>query len=76
MRDPFAGYDSWLEAPYQRMCKEADDYMGWCEEYEMDPDHESSEVAYAEYLDEMYEGEMPDYDDFEEQEEWYNYGPE
>lgn len=69
--DPFRNYDAWLEAPYQQMCKEADDYIGFCEEYEIDPDHESSEVAYAEYMDSVYD-DLDDYD-FEEEEEWFSY---
>jgi hypothetical protein len=38
MRDPFAGYDAWLEAPFQRMCAEQEAeweaYETWCEENE------------------------------------------
>lgn len=73
MRDAFAGYDAWLEAPYQQMCTEADNYMDWCDEFDMDPDHEQSEIEYAEYLDSVYDGEMSDYDAYEPEleEDWY-----
>lgn len=51
MRDPFANYDSWLEAPFQRMCAEQDAYVDWCERNGYDPDDEQAEADYQEYCD-------------------------
>jgi hypothetical protein len=31
-------YDSWLEAPYQRMYAEGDAFVFWCEQHDVDPD--------------------------------------
>lgn len=31
MRDPFAGYDEWLEEPYQRAIEEGDAFVEWAE---------------------------------------------
>lgn len=58
-RDPFAGYDAWLERPYQDMMDESDRYVDWAEEYGYDLDDEiqsrDAEHAYQEHLEQMYE---------------------
>jgi hypothetical protein len=38
MRDPFAGYDAWLERPYQDMMEEDERFADWAEEegYDLD----------------------------------------
>ena len=55
MRDPFAGYDAWLERPYQDMIEESDRYYEWCEEHDMDPDDEDAVTAYNLYLEDSYD---------------------
>lgn len=64
MRDPFAGYDAWLERPYQDMIAEADAFYDWCEANDIDPDSDEAESLYADAM----EGEY-DYDDYEP-EDW------
>lgn len=56
MRDPFAGYDAWLERPYQQMMEESERFYDWCEENEFDPDDEESENSYQEWMEVQYEG--------------------
>lgn len=71
MADPFAGYDSWLEAPYQQMCAESDAFYDFCEANDIDPEKDGAEQAYQDWLSEQYE--EPDfddaYDDFEDYDE-------
>lgn len=54
MRDPFAGYDAWLERPYQDMIDESDRFYEWAEEegFDMDdPDQfKDAEDAYQDYI--------------------------
>lgn len=72
MRDAFVGYDSWLEAPYQEMCREADAFCDWCDENNLDPDHEQSEIEYSEYLDSLYDDYDPLDDDYnDDDEDWW-----
>lgn len=60
MRDPFAGYDAWLERPFQEMMEESDRFMEWAEENEYDlsdaDDSKEAEGAYQNWLEEQYEG--------------------
>jgi hypothetical protein len=58
MRDPFAGYDAWLERPYQDMMDESDKYYAWCEENDLDPDDEDAVLAYSRWCDDTYEYEL------------------
>lgn len=64
MRDPFAGYDAWLERPYQDMIAEADAFYDWAEaegyDVESDEDLALAESAYEDYLESQY-----DYDDYD-----------
>lgn len=73
MRDPFAGYDAWLERPYQDMIAEADAFYEWAEAEGYDVDDEEdlalAESAYESYIESQYDYE-PDYDDWEE--EWFD----
>lgn len=48
MRDPFAGYDAWLERPHQDMMDESDRFLEWAEANDYDLD-DPGEVAEAEY---------------------------
>lgn len=74
MRDPFVGYDAWLERPYQDMIADADAFYDWAEAngFDLDDDDDlaEAELAYDEYLDSQYD----DYyeDDFypEDEEDW------
>lgn len=65
MRDPFANYDQWLEAPYQDMIDAADHYYTWCETNNMDPDNEDSVLAYNLWCEDSYEYEQDDVFDYE-----------
>lgn len=57
MRDPFAGYDAWLERPYQDMMEEGERFMEWVEENDYDLATESveAEKAYMEWIEGQYE---------------------
>lgn len=66
MRDPFAGYDAWLERPYQEMCEAADAFVDWCEANDIDPDDPNAEALFeAAAMDVDYD-DYYDYDDYEE----------
>ena len=69
MPDPFRNYDSWLVAPMERMMEEADRYLGFCEDHDLDPDDPDSEVIYNDYIDAQWDNE-PDYD-YEREEDEY-----
>lgn len=56
MRDPFAGYDAWLERPYQDMMEETDRFIDWCDENELDPEDDEVEASYQEWIEAQYEG--------------------
>lgn len=56
MRDPFAGYDAWLERPYQEMMEEGEKFMDWCEENDFDPENLEAETAYQDWIEGQYEG--------------------
>lgn len=64
MRDAFANYDQYLEAPFQRMCEEYDMFVDWCERNDYDPEDPESEDAYNDAMIDEYA-----YDD-EEPEDW------
>lgn len=59
MRDPFAGYDQWLERPFQDMMDESDQFYEWAENegYDLDdPDQvKEAEEAYDTYVDDCNE---------------------
>lgn len=59
MRDPFAGYDAWLERPYQDMMEESDRFSDWAESegYDLDDTDvtKKAEEAYLVYLEEINE---------------------
>lgn len=74
MRDPFAGYDAWLERPYQDMIDESDAYYDWCDTNGFDPDTEEADLAYTEWLDSQYDYD-PYEDDYDEEEADYYYDP-
>lgn len=65
MRDPFAGYDQWLERPYQDMIEESDRYFDWCEDNDLDPDDPASQDLFAEAVTDEYEYNDYDPDDDE-----------
>lgn len=54
MRDPFAGFDAWLERPYQDMMDESERFLDWAEEegYDFDnpEDMKKAEIEYEIYL--------------------------
>ena len=54
MRDPFIGYDNWLEAPYQDMMEDSERFYDWAEEegYDFDDPEEmkQAELAYEAWL--------------------------
>ena len=88
MRDPFAGYDAWLEAPYQDAIEDSDRFIEWAEEegYDFDNPEEmkQAEKDYEEFLAAEYEDEMiARYEDAMErraeewaEREWDDYDPE
>lgn len=55
MRDPFAGYDAWLERPYQDMMEDSDHFYDWAEAegYDLDAPGQLDEAnhAYEQYLE-------------------------
>lgn len=61
MRDPFANYDAWLEAPYQDAINDSDDFVEWAEMRGFDLDDpsqcEEAEWEYQEYLSDCAEDE-------------------
>lgn len=67
MRDPFAGYDAWLERPYQDMMEESDRFYAWCEEAGVDPDDPEADRLYADAMD---SDANVEYYDFEDDEDW------
>lgn len=69
MRDPFANYDAWLEAPYQQMMAEADAFYEWCEANDVDSENPEAEDLYMEWIESQYE-EYEEYDEYEEFDEW------
>lgn len=84
MRDPFAGYDAWLESPYQNMIAESDAFYEWAEEEGFDmednDDIRAAEIAYQDYLEACYEDAALSaaedrmeraIDDYYEREEWF-----
>lgn len=62
MRDPFAGYDEWLERPYQDMIEASDAFYEWAEEEGFDTedneDLRKAEEAYQDYLNALEEDRM------------------
>lgn len=68
MRDPFANYDSWLEAPYQQMMAESDAYYDWCEANDLDPEAPESEQLYEDSWAADYDFDYED--EWEEAEAW------
>jgi hypothetical protein len=48
-------YDSWLEAPYQRMCAESDAFVFWCESAGVDPDADDASDLYESAVEEAAE---------------------
>lgn len=64
MRDPFANYDQWLEAPYQDMMEAQDEFIDWCEANSIDPDDPEAEALFANAYNDDYDFE--DYYDDEE----------
>lgn len=77
MRDPFANYDAWLEAPYQQMVAENDAFVDWAEEngYDLDDpdDAQRAEEDYDEYIATLMEVEYDDYDDYDDDYGDYGY---
>lgn len=82
MRDPFAGYDAWLESPYQEMMAESEAFYEWAEEqgYDLEEDLQEAEAAYIDHLEAAYEdaalSAVEDrmeraMDDYYEREEWF-----
>lgn len=67
MPNPFTGYDSWLERPYQDAMEESERFTDWCEEHNIDPDDPDAETMYMDYIDASYEDYEPDYDDPEDE---------
>lgn len=69
MRDPFIGYDTWLERPYQEMMEDSDKFYDWAESEGFnleEPDQlKEAEEAYEDYYEAMAE------DDAEAQYERY-----
>ena len=65
MRDPFANYDAWLEAPYQDAIEAADHYYTWCETHDLDPDNEDSVFAYNLWCEDNYDYEQDDAFDYD-----------
>lgn len=69
MRDPFANYDRWLEAPYQEMNAQGDDFVDWCETNNInleDPKQvRAAEIAWEEYIYEAPEPEIDLDEDYE-----------
>jgi len=77
MRDPFAGYDAWLERPFQEMCAqqeaEWEAYETWCEENERTMlDNPGEDADWQEYckeanrlIDESYAAYMEEHPDEE-----------
>jgi hypothetical protein len=45
------GYDAWLEAPYVRAAAEAEAFLAWCEEYEIDSEASDAEAQWEAYLE-------------------------
>lgn len=70
MRDPFANYDAWLEAPYQDMIAESDAFYDWAEaegfDVEDPEDLALAELAYESYIESSYDYDYDDYDDQED----------
>lgn len=54
MRDPFIGYDSWLERPYQEMMEDNDEFHDWAEnegfDIEIPEEARRAERRYEDYL--------------------------
>jgi len=54
MRDPFAGYDAWLERPYQDMMDASEEFYEWAYENDYDVDDpedmKAAEEDYQDYL--------------------------
>lgn len=65
MRDPFAGYDAWLERPFQEECERAEAYQNWCEAHDLDPESMDAKDAYNDYIDSQWE----DFEDWDEPDE-------
>lgn len=56
------GYDAWLERPYIEAAEQAEAYLAWCNERNVDPDAPGAEDDYLEWVeDELYNAE-PDPD--------------
>lgn len=57
MRDPFKGYDEWLERPYQEMMDDSDKFVDWAESegYDLDDPAQLQEAEddYMEYIESM-----------------------
>lgn len=64
MSSPLPGYDAWLSRPFEIAEQEAENYIKFCEENDIDPDSEDSEALYADYLEALWE--EPEYDADEE----------
>lgn len=68
MKDVFANYDSWLEAPYQESMSASDAYYDWCDVQGLDPEESESEDAYEDFLSTQYD--YDDDDDYYDEEDW------
>lgn len=55
MRDPFIGYDQWLERPYQEMMGDSDKFNDWAESegYDLEDNVQlkEAEEAYEYYIE-------------------------
>jgi hypothetical protein len=43
-RDPWAGYDAWLERPYQEAAERGEQYERTAELHDLDPDTDGDEI--------------------------------
>lgn len=67
-----SNYDSWLEEPYQRHYAEADAYVGWCEENDLDPEDDNYDAFQQAMEDTREDAEIAAWESRQEEEAYWH----